>query len=42
MPLGLYYAGIDEAQLSNLHMVATPKISFSIKAGSEGDVVDGL
>ena len=39
---GSYTAGIDEEQLSRLHMTASPKISFKIKSGREGDVVDGL
>lgn len=39
---GLYSASVDEMQLSKLHMTASPPISFNIKSGKEGDVVDGV
>ncbi len=40
---GSYYAKIDQEQLNKLQMTASPSsLSFTIKGGIEGDVVDGL
>lgn len=39
---GDYTIHFDEKQLAKLNMTASPAISFNIKGGKEGDVVDGL
>jgi hypothetical protein len=40
---GSYTAEIDKSQLEMLNLSATPeKIPFTIKAGREGDFVEGL
>lgn len=39
---GNYIATIDKEQLLTLHMLSSPPLSFKIKQGRDGDVVEGL
>jgi len=43
LPPGEYIAMVDTIQLKKLHMTSTPtSVPFTISAGRDGDVVDGL
>jgi len=42
LPPGSYHAGIDPEQLAKLRFVNCPRLAFTIKTSTEGDVIDGL